>query len=551
MVQWFRHFSVRLRMTGAVIIVGIVLLGLGGVALIGMSRMNTLAGEFVGEHFKEARLAGDLNSGMLQLRRDEKDLLLNIGNAQGQAKYLGTWQKNQAKVAETLAALEQSPTPATVQAAREIGASLNSYVSLAKDVIQGAQDGRFATPQSANSALSDAKKQFATAEKGLDALTQSVAAAADEHLVLMHSSSDITQTLYLALTVLALLIVVPTTLINSRSIVQPLRRATELTQKIAQGQLNTPVQLEGRDEPAELMRALHDMQQSLSGIVQQIRQSAESIDNASSEVAVGNSDLATRTEEAASQLQSTASSVSTLTQVVQHTANSAQQARELAGQASTTAAQGGSVVAQVVTTMTDIDASSRRISDIIGVIDGIAFQTNILALNAAVEAARAGEQGRGFAVVAAEVRSLAQRSAGAAREIKALIGESVERVQTGSRLVQGAGTTMNEIVASVERVGGIIAEISDTSSSQSQQIVGINDTVLQLDQMTQQNAALVEQSAAAAESLSEQARRLKELVSHFRTQGGSASDFGAHTAPADVAHAVINQARDRAAYATA
>lgn len=545
MIQWFRSFSVRLRMTSAVIIIGLVLIGLGAIAVMGMSRMNTLAEEFSSEHFRESRLLDNLTTDMFQLRRSEKDLLLNIGNNPAQAKYMSSWLKDQAGVEKTLAELAQSPTAVTAQAAKDIDASLKRYAASAMDIVRGAQEGRFDSPQSANSGLSEAKKAFADAEKSLKTLTDSVITAATEHLELIHDSATHTQYLYLVLSVVALLLVVPSTLLNARSIVKPLHDATELTRRIAEGQLNNPINTQGKDEPAQLMLALSHMQQSLSGIVQQIRQSAESIDSASSEVAVGNSDLANRTEQAASQLQSTSSAVSTLTQVVQHTAQSASQARELAGHASGVAGEGGSVVAQVVTTMTDIDASSRRISDIIGVIDGIAFQTNILALNAAVEAARAGEQGRGFAVVAAEVRSLAQRSAGAAREIKTLIGESVERVQNGSRLVQGAGTTMNDIVASVERVSGIIAEISDASSSQSQQIVGINNTVLQLDQMTQQNAALVEESAAAAESLSEQARRLKDLVSHFRTQSGRPTDYG-NTGPAAMAQTAISQARDRA-----
>ncbi|NUP88094.1 MAG: chemotaxis protein, partial [Burkholderiaceae bacterium] len=248
----------------------------------------------------------------------------------------------------------------------------------------------------------------------------------------------------------------------------------------------------------------------------EIRQTADSIQVASTEVATGNQDLSQRTEQAASNLQQTASSMEQLTATVRQSADAAAQANQLAASAAEVAQRGGQVVQQVVTTMDAINASSKKIADIIGVIDGIAFQTNILALNAAVEAARAGEQGRGFAVVAGEVRSLAQRSAEAAREIKALIGNSVDKVETGSRLVTDAGSTMNEIVASVQRVTDIIGEITAASSEQSAGLGTINVSVVQLDQMTQQNAALVEESAAAAESLRDQASRLAGLVATFR-----------------------------------
>jgi methyl-accepting chemotaxis protein len=255
----------------------------------------------------------------------------------------------------------------------------------------------------------------------------------------------------------------------------------------------------------------------------QVRSSADSIGVAAAEIASGNLDLSQRTEQAASSLQQTSSSMEQLTGTVRQTADSARTANQLASSASSVAQRGGDVVAQVVTTMEDINASSRKIADIIGTIDGIAFQTNILALNAAVEAARAGEQGRGFAVVASEVRSLAQRSAAAAREIKSLIGSSVEKVESGSRLVQDAGTTMSEIVASVQRVSDVIGEISAAAAEQSSGIGQVNGAVSSLDRATQQNAALVEQSAAAAESLKDQAARLTTLVATFQARGDASA----------------------------
>jgi methyl-accepting chemotaxis protein len=302
----------------------------------------------------------------------------------------------------------------------------------------------------------------------------------------------------------------------SQSVVAPLNVARDFAQRIAAGDLSNPPPLSGRDEATDMMRALSDMQGSLARIVGDVRESAESIQVASSEVASGNLDLSQRTEQTASNLQQAASSMSELTGTVSQSADSAGTAKQLAGTAAETALRGGEVVARVVSTMDEINSSSKRINDIIGVIDGIAFQTNILALNAAVEAARAGEQGRGFAVVASEVRSLAQRSAGAAKEIKSLIATSVDKVEVGTQLVSNAGSTMSEIVASVQRVADIIGEISTSASEQSLGISQVNGTVTELDQMTQQNAALVEQSAAAAQSLKEQAVRLSGLMSRFK-----------------------------------
>ena len=302
----------------------------------------------------------------------------------------------------------------------------------------------------------------------------------------------------------------------SRSILGPLLSAKRFAERMADGDLSRAPEVQGSDESAEMMQALAAMQKSLSEIVGQVRESAESIQVASSEVASGNMDLSQRTEQTASNLQQAASSVTQLTGTVTQSADSAMTAKQLAGAAAATAGRGGEVVSRVVSTMGEINAASRKISDIIGTIDGIAFQTNILALNAAVEAARAGEQGRGFAVVAGEVRSLAQRSAEAAREIKALIGASVERVEAGTSLVNDAGTTMTDIVGSVQRVTDIIGEISAAAVEQSHGIAQVNGTVSDLDQMTQQNAALVEESAAAAQSLKEQAVRLAGLVSSFK-----------------------------------
>jgi methyl-accepting chemotaxis protein len=301
------------------------------------------------------------------------------------------------------------------------------------------------------------------------------------------------------------------------SIRDPLLAADQLAARIARGDLSGEVSTTREDEFGSLLRSLGAMNRALGTMVAQVRDSTDSITTGSAEIATGNNDLATRTEQTSSDLQSTASSMEQLTQNVQLSAESARQASGLAADASSVAERGGAVVAQVVSTMGEINTSSRRIADIIGTIDGIAFQTNILALNAAVEAARAGEQGRGFAVVASEVRSLAQRSAEAAREIKGLIGTSVDKVESGTRLVSDAGATMQDIVQSVRRVADVISGITASAAEQSAGIASVNQAIVKLDQMTQQNAALVEQSAAAAESLREQSGQLALAVAAFKT----------------------------------
>jgi methyl-accepting chemotaxis protein len=303
-------------------------------------------------------------------------------------------------------------------------------------------------------------------------------------------------------------------------------------QRIAAGDLSADIEVDGNADAAQVLRSLQTLQAELRRSISAIRSGADGVTVAASEIATGNADLSARTEQTASSLQTAASSMAQLNATVRQSADSAAQANQLASSAAAVAQRGGQVVSQVVSTMDEINTSSKKIADIIGVIDGIAFQTNILALNAAVEAARAGEQGRGFAVVAGEVRSLAQRSAEAAREIKSLIGSSVERVETGARLVQDAGSTMGEIVSSVQRVSDIIGEISAAATEQSAGIGQVNGSVVQLDQMTQQNAALVEQSAAAAESLKDQAGRLAGAVSSFRLGDSAPASHAISAAPA-------------------
>ncbi|MDH6591124.1 methyl-accepting chemotaxis protein [Variovorax sp. TBS-050B] len=307
-----------------------------------------------------------------------------------------------------------------------------------------------------------------------------------------------------------------------RSITHPLRRAVAVAEAVAAGDLTSRIEVTTRDETGQLMHALKGMNDSLAKVVGEVRHGTDAIATASGQIAAGNQDLSSRTEEQASSLEQTAASMEELTGTVKQNADNARQANQLALSASEVAVRGGGVVNQVVDTMGSINASSKKIVDIIGVIDGIAFQTNILALNAAVEAARAGEQGRGFAVVASEVRSLAQRSGAAAKEIKGLIDDSVDKVEAGSRQVAEAGRTMEEIVDSVKRVTDIMGEITAASQEQSTGIEQVNQAIAQMDQVTQQNAALVEEAAAAAQSMQEQAASLVQAVSVFKLDGSDA-----------------------------
>ncbi|MCH8620589.1 methyl-accepting chemotaxis protein [Undibacterium sp. TS12] len=312
----------------------------------------------------------------------------------------------------------------------------------------------------------------------------------------------------------------------ARTIALPIKRAAIVADQIANGDLSKPVDASGTDEIGELMHSLEMMQENLLATISKIKVGTETITVASQEIASGNADLSSRTESQAGSLEETASSMEELTSTVRQNADNARQANQLVVSASGVAVKGGEVVGQVVTTMGSIKESSRKIVDIIGVIDGIAFQTNILALNAAVEAARAGEQGRGFAVVAAEVRNLAQRSASAAKEIKSLISDSVDKVDQGSKLVDEAGKTMDEIVTSVQHVADIMSEITAASQEQSSGIEQVNLAITQMDEMTQQNAALVEQAAAAAESMEEQAVALTQAVSVFHLPNSGAQAAG-------------------------
>jgi methyl-accepting chemotaxis protein len=462
----------------------------------------------------------DLRTTLGEVRRIEKDIIINFNNSVEVSSLRGAWKKALDTLRKQLGDVRQAQSADTeyAQAVDQSLASVKQYedgISPVFEQIERAQiDG------SAAGAYADRVKQhMQAADKLLYDLAVKARGQMLEAQQGIESRTATLSGLLVGVLVVALAVLVPLTLFSVRAITRSLGQARDLAERIAHGDLSNDIDVTQTDEVGQLVQAMGRMQDSLRDLVRQVQQAAESISLASGEIATGNQDLSHRTEQTASNLQVAASSMAQLTDTVQQSAESSRQANQFANSAAEVAARGGSVVSQVVSTMDDINASSKKISDIIGVIDGIAFQTNILALNAAVEAARAGEQGRGFAVVASEVRNLAGRSAAAAKEIKELIGASVDKVEGGTRLVADAGQTMTEIVSSVRRVTDIIGEITAAAAEQSNGIGQVSASVHELDQMTQQNAALVEQSTAASESLKDQAVQLTRAVSQFKLQG--------------------------------
>jgi len=518
-----RRFRISTRMTGAILMVLSMFALVGATGILGGLRLKALNTDFMGHSVDDIQAVGAVRASLALVRHSERDMVIDYEDGVAVLKHRERWQEAIGATRKSLEHLLEGEEDEDNPLARNAIERLDAYAQASEPVLQQIQNGGFDTAKVADRMLARAKSHIAVLDEEVGKISTIVAAEVQATQKAFDQAMWHMLLAFLGVLTITVTLVVPLTLMNSRSITRPIAYARTVARAIAGGDLSSNIRLEGRDEASDLLAALDQMQESLKRLVGQVRASADQIRVASTEVAAGNSDLSNRTEQAASSLQHTASSMEQLTGNVRQSSDAASQANQLAGTASAVAQRGGQVVAEVVATMDEINASSRRIGDIIGVIDGIAFQTNILALNAAVEAARAGEQGRGFAVVAAEVRSLAGRSAEAAREIKTLIGASTEKVESGARLVQEAGSTMNDIVASVQRVTDIMAEITAAATEQSAGIGQVNTAVTQLDQVTQQNAALVEQSAAASESLKDESIRLASVVSAFRVGATSAN----------------------------
>jgi methyl-accepting chemotaxis protein len=512
--------AARLGLLGAMFSVALVVVGLGGWNALNTTNAKSAAAMQQGATMTDA--IDTARSAQVEFKiqvQEWKDILLRGNDPAMFDKYLAAFKKSSATTraelekVNALLAKRGLHTPLVDEAMKDLDTLNNNYLSALEKFDKANPDSAHIVDVLVKGMDRPPTKKINDIVEYIQGQSRTAMAAA----VKEQGESQRLTTLELLATVLVTVFVGAAIMLwIVRSITGPLNEAVSIAQTVAGGDLRAHIEVTSTDEIGTLLSALKNMHDSLAEIVGKVRAGTDAIAFASEEIARGNLDLSARTEEQSSSLGETASSMEELTTTVKQNGDNANQASKLAGNASDVAVRGGEAVAQVIHTMGSINDSSRKIVDIIGVIDGIAFQTNILALNAAVEAARAGEQGRGFAVVASEVRNLAQRSAAAAKEIKALIGDSVERVEAGSKLVGNAGTTMDEVVDSVKRVTSIISEIAVASGEQNAGIDQINDAISQMDGVTQQNAALVEQAAAAAESMQQQAASLKQAVSIFK-----------------------------------
>jgi len=535
----FSNFKIGSRLAagfGGVLLAGLAVVAVGSLRLNAIEHETTL---LVQDRMVKVAQANDILGLLNQVARRARNIALGTDSEQMRAEQRLIEEAGK-RAATLFKQLDEGVRdPQSRQLLEQAGKVRGPYAAAMGKAIGLAQD--FKTAE-ATQALTEEGAPL------LEAYLQALQGLVERQQALMQESAEQVRAVARGTTGLMLAIAAIATTLGAlvawsltRSITHPIAHAVSLANAAAAGDLTHPITTRGRDEVAQLLHALARMQQALADVVGQVRQGAHAVASASTQIAQGNQDLSGRTESQASALEETAASMEELGSTVRQNADSARQANQLAQSASSVAEQGGQVVAQVVQTMRQIDTDSHRIADIIGVIDSIAFQTNILALNAAVEAARAGEQGRGFAVVAGEVRSLAQRSASAAKEIKGLIGTSVERVEHGTQLVDKAGATMAEVVGAIRRVTDIMGEISAASGEQSAGVSQVSEAVTQMDQATQQNAALVEQMAAAAASLNHQAHDLVQAVGVFKLADGDAP-VDAAPAPRVEADALERQA---------
>jgi methyl-accepting chemotaxis protein len=496
---------------GAVLLLLVVVAGVG---INGMSRTKFALDEIVDSNVYKMNLVQDMSESIHIVSRVIRTAVLLSDPAAIDHELMKVTAASE-KYDVSLSALEKTAASAQGRAIRDkISAARRVAVSINDKVIALAKVDKDA--EATDLLMKEAGPAVTKWQEAMDENIELQKANNKIDVDLANEAYRSAQMLMLVLAGLAILLGGAIAWFVARSITRPIGEAVAVARTVASGDLSSRIHVESQDETGQLLQALKDMNDSLVSIVGQVRTGTDTIATASNQIASGNLDLSSRTEQQASSLEETASSMEEMTSTVKQNADNARQANQLAISASEVALKGGAVVSQVVDTMESINASSKKIVDIIGVIDGIAFQTNILALNAAVEAARAGEQGRGFAVVASEVRNLAQRSAAAAKEIKSLIGDSVEKVETGAKLVDEAGSTMQAIVESIKSVTDIMGEITTASQEQTSGIEQINQAITQMDEVTQQNAALVEEAAAAAGALQDQAGNLAQVVSVFK-----------------------------------
>ena len=520
MFKLINNMRVGSRLGAAFGLIILLLIIVSATAVIKISSINSSIEQIVNDRYVKVRLAFDVRDGVNDQIKFLRGIVIDTKNPEHNKKrylQLDDTIKQTNLAMDKIAAIQSTPTGK--QKIKALQDASDVFEAGKVELIRLAQAGDM------EGATEYVLRKLTTSQNAYLGLATAFADSQDAQLQAEGKKAVADGQTAIELTLVFSLIAVLLAMIMgyflTRSIIRPLGTAVQVAESVAAGDLTTEIRVTSSDETGQLMQGLKNMNENLLRIVTEVRSGTQAISSASSQIAAGNLDLSSRTEEQASSLEETASAMEQITATVKQNAENARQANQLAAQASRVAVEGGEVVGQVVSTMEGINVSSRKIVDIISVIDGIAFQTNILALNAAVEAARAGEQGRGFAVVASEVRNLAQRSASAAKEIKVLIDDSVSKVDNGTQLVAKAGATMAEVVSSVKNVTDIVGEISIASHEQSTGIEEINKAITQMDEVTQQNAALVQEASSAAYSLNEQAERLAESISIFKVSAAA------------------------------